>query len=117
MLESHSPFFARSVPQHSLRNRLEGGTQAPELTVAKGPTRPTYPLQVGNWGWGGHGPGAGGKETEAGTGKRDLAQAHVFGFPRCNAGTLGLQAVETEKPKFLSEPLRQLKASHSASWK
>lgn len=32
-------------------------------------------------GWGRDGPGAGGEESEVWTGKRDLAQAHVFPFP------------------------------------
>lgn len=45
-----NPFFARFVPQHSLRNSLEGQDQAPEPTMAKVPTRselwdaPTDPL-------------------------------------------------------------------------
>lgn len=39
VLDSHNPFFARFVPQHSLRNSLEGQDQAPEPTVAKVPTR------------------------------------------------------------------------------
>lgn len=50
MLDSHNPFFACFVPQHSFRNSLEGQNQVPEPTVAKVPARselwdaPTDPL-------------------------------------------------------------------------